>query len=345
MRGGGVRARPAAALAALLLLLTAAAPAAVPAPAVLQAPAAPVAPRAAVGPTVAVDRAEAPKGGSVTVSGTGWRPGALLTLLLCGQNMIGGTNACANGDGRTVTAGADGTFRRSVPVVAPPRPCPCVLHVATVSGDPEAADAALAVTGHPVAVLPEEKGGERLRALSAGLEGSSGLLTWFGAPPARRLVVKVANLGAGPARNPVFRLGVARGVLAPSWEERPWRGTVAAGRTERVVVDVELAAGAYGEHLLSLEYGGKVLVEQRWDVARPWGVTLFWVLLCVVVPLAVFRAGMAVVDRVRSRTPVRPPAGASGAPGALPWFTPATDPRHAPSRRAREEQAREEGAR
>lgn len=34
-------------------------------------------------------------------------------------------------------------------------------------------------------------------------------------------------------------------------------------------------------------------------VGRPWGVTLFWVLLAVVVPAALFRIGMAVVDRAR----------------------------------------------
>lgn len=93
-------------------------------------------------------------------------------------------------------------------------------------------------------------------------------------------------------------------------------------------------------------------------VGRPWGVTLFWILLCVVVPAAVFRIGMAIVDRVRprtSRTPARTrrdrhpqPAGATArlpklrrAPGpagspaaapppsttaALPWFTPDSAP-------------------
>ncbi|GHG77220.1 neocarzinostatin apoprotein domain-containing protein [Streptomyces griseocarneus] len=319
MSGGGVRAWPAAALAALLLALTAAAP-----------EAAATAPPGA--PTAAVDRREAPKGGTVTVTGGGWRPGTLLTLLLCGQNMIGGTNACANADGRAVTTGADGTFRRDLPVVAPPRPCPCVVHVATVTGDAAAADAPLAVTGHPVAALPEQPGGERLGVLDAGLEGSSGLLTWFGAPAGRRLVVTVANLGPGPAKDPVFRVGLARGVLAPSWEERPWRGTVAAGSRERVALDVELPAGAYGDYTVSLAYGGRTLVEQPWAVGRPWGVTLFWILLGVVVPLAVFRAGMAVVDRVRPRTPAGAPeaAGNPGGAPALPWFTPAADPRAEP---------------
>ncbi|PHQ51373.1 hypothetical protein BLA24_16190 [Streptomyces cinnamoneus] len=295
----------------------------------LTAPASPAAaaPAARAAPVATVAPAAAPKGGTARVTGEGWRPRALLTLLVCGQNMIGGTNACANADGRTVTTTADGTFATTVPVAAPPKPCPCVVHVATVTGEPAAADAPLGVQGHPEAPLPPQRDGERLSALEARLEGSSGLLTWFGAPPRRRLVVTVANLGPVPARDPVFRLGTSRGVLAPSWEEHRWRGTVAAGGKERVSLDVELAAGAYGDYLVSLGYGDEVLVEQPWDVSRPWGVTVFWVLLCVVVPLAVFRAGMAVVDRVRPR-PAAPAGTATteeAGPG-LPWFRPGTVP-------------------
>jgi hypothetical protein len=95
-----------------------------------------------------------------------------------------------------------------------------------------------------------------------------------------------------------------------------------------------------------------VLAEQPWGVGRPWGVTVFWILLCVVVPAAVFRAGMAVVDRVRPRRSAgragrhrglrpaeltlrmpwvnaapRTPADDSASPvPALPWFTADNDP-------------------
>lgn len=267
---------------------------------------------AADGPTVAVDRAEAGKGGSVTVTGARWRPGALLTLLICGQNMAGGTNDCANGDGRAVTVGADGRFSRKVPVAEPPKPCPCVVHVATVTGEPAAADAAFRVAGHPVEPLPRQTGRERLSVLGARLEGASGLLTWFGAPPRRKLVVTVGNLGPTPVRDPVFRVGTAHGVLAPAWEEQRWRGTVAAGAKARVALDVELAAGAHGDYAVSLEYGGKLLVEQPWDVPRPWGVTLFWTLLCVVVPATVFRAAMAALTAAGRRREGAPTTGGTG---------------------------------
>ncbi|SPE53001.1 hypothetical protein SNS2_1855 [Streptomyces netropsis] len=267
---------------------------------------------AADGPTAAVDRAEAGKGGSVTVTGAGWRPGALLTLLICGQNMIGGTNDCANADGRAVTVGDDGRFSRKIPVAEPPKPCPCVVHVATVTGGRATTDAAFRVAGHPVEPLPRQTGRERLSVLGARLEGSSGLLTWFGAPPRRKLVVTVGNLGPTPARDPVFRVGTAHGVLAPAWEEQRWRGTVAAGAKARVALDVELAAGAHGDYAVSLEYGGKLLVEQPWDVPRPWGVTLFWTLLCVVVPATVFRAAMAAVAAAGRRRDEAPTAAGTG---------------------------------
>ncbi|WP_251019397.1 hypothetical protein [Streptomyces sp. ISL-11] len=307
--------------------------------------------RAADAPTVTLDRRKAGKGGRVTVTGTGWRPGTLLTLLICGQNMIGGTNTCANADGRTVTTDTKGAFRRELPVAEPPKPCPCVVHVATVTEEAEAADAAFTVAGHPVEPLPSRGGEERLGVLGTRLDGAGGVLTWFGAPPKRRLVVTVGNLGSAPAKDPVFHLGTAHGVLAPSWEERPWRGTIAAGQRARVALDVELPAGAYGDYTVSLKYGDKVLLAEPWDVSRPWGVTLFWILLCVVVPVGLYRAGMAVVDRFRPRTgstaPVRrrartaaartpaartpanrtpaartePSASGEGG-GTLPWFTP-----------------------
>ncbi|MEU7648886.1 hypothetical protein [Streptomyces huasconensis] len=258
-------------------------------------------------PTVTLSAAQAGKGGSVTVNGEGWRPEALLMMLICGQStpgegVVGGTNVCANAEGRAVTTGKDGTFRKKLPVAEPPEPCPCVVHVATVTGEKAKADAAFKVAGHPVKPLPEQSGGGRLSVLSdTRMEGSGSLLTWFGAPPRRTLVFTVGNVGPAPLKDPVFQVGTSHGVFAPQWEERQWRGTVAPGKKARIELPVELSAGAHGDYLVSLKFGGKVLAEQPWGVGRPWGVTVFWLLLCLVVPAAVFRLGMAVVDRLGPR--------------------------------------------
>ncbi|MFE6285965.1 hypothetical protein [Streptomyces sp. NPDC057877] len=306
-------------------------------------------------PTVRLSKSQAGTGGSLTVTGDGWRGRALLMILICGQSVPsrgvpGGTNSCANADGRAVTTDAEGRFRGRLPVAEPPVPCPCVVHVATVTGPKAMADAVFQVAGHAVEPLPAEAAGGRLSVLDdTRLDGSSGLLTWFGAPPTRELVLTVGNIGTEPVRNPVFQVGSAHGVFAPQWDERQWRGTLAPGRKTRIRLPVELTGGAHGDYTVSLKYGGKVLAEQPWRVGRPWGVTLFWVLVCLVVPAALFRAGMAVVDRVRPprtriagprlprlprlprfpglarrlpvKRPAEPPPAHQPAP-TLPWFTP-----------------------
>ncbi|MER7763633.1 neocarzinostatin apoprotein domain-containing protein [Streptomyces sp. NPDC097619] len=258
-------------------------------------------------PAVRLSLDEVAKGTEITVSGTGWRPAALLTLLVCGQNMIGGTNSCANADGRVVTTDATGRFGKQLPVAAPPKPCPCVVAVATVTGERAQVLAPLKITGHPEAALPTDTGTARLAVLAAArLDGGDGILTWFGAPPSRKLVVTLGNLGTAPVKDPLFQVGTAHGVFAPVWEERQWRGTLPPGGKARVELPVELTAGAHGDYAVSVKYGEKLLVVQPWGVDRPYGVVLFWALLCLVVPAAVFRVGMAVVDRVR------PAAGPGG---------------------------------
>ncbi|WUR01720.1 hypothetical protein OG202_20075 [Streptomyces sp. NBC_00310] len=328
---------------------------------VLVAPFAGGAAQAADKPTVKLSKSQAGTGGSVTVTGDGWRPKAILMVLICGQSVPsrgvpGGTDTCANGDGRAVTADDKGDFRRELPVAEPPVPCPCVVHVSTITGPKAAADAAFQVAGHSVEPLPREASGGRLSLLTdSRLTGSSGLLTWFGAPPARELVLTVGNVGTSPVKDPVFQVGTSHGVFAPQWEEQRWRGTIQPGREARITLPVDLAAGAHGDYTVSLEYGGRVLTEQPWSVGRPWGVTLFWLMLSLVVPAALFRIGMAVVDRVRPgreapgrrargrRMPGLPPwvprpspstaahaqprtPSPSPTTSALPWFAPDTDP-------------------
>ncbi|GAA2059626.1 hypothetical protein GCM10009801_00470 [Streptomyces albiaxialis] len=273
-------------------------------------------------PEVSLSRQEAGAGASVTVRGKGWRPKTLLTLLVCGQNAIGGTNTCSNDEGRAVTTGKDGTFRKRIPVTEPPKPCPCVVRATTVTGAHASADAAIKVAGHPVKPLPRDETGGRLTVLAARLDGDSGILNWFGAPEQRKLVLTVGNLGSERAKDPVFEVGTSHGVFAPKWERQQWRGTVDPGRKERIELPVELSSGAHGEYTVAAKHGAKVLTEQPWDVGRPWGVTLFWVLVFVVVPAAVFRLGMVAVDRVRPRQRTgaapSPPPSSSRSPSPAP---------------------------
>ncbi|MFD7629367.1 hypothetical protein ACFV7Q_25635 [Streptomyces sp. NPDC059851] len=305
-------ARPAAAAALLLCLLA-------PAPRASAVPAA-----AAEGePAVALSLQEAAKGAGITVTGTGWRAKTLVMVLLCGQNMIGGTNSCANADGTAVPTGDDGRFTARLTVVAPPKPCPCIVNVTSVSADRATVAAPLKITDHPVAELPAEPGTPRLAMLSGvRLAGEDGVLTWFGAPPDRTFTVTVGNLGPAPVKDPVFQLGTAHGVFAPLWEEVRWKGTIPPGGKAEVRLAVTLAAGAHGDYTVSLKYGDTVVATQPWRVSRPYGVLLFWALLLIVVPAGLFRAGMALVERFRPHP--RPVGTAPAAPAGTTTTTPTT---------------------
>ncbi|MEU6895721.1 neocarzinostatin apoprotein domain-containing protein [Streptomyces sp. NPDC046557] len=315
--GGPARARITALLTAGLAVV-----------ALVLLPAAPAAVADAGEPTAALSLQQVAKGAGITVTGTGWRAKTLVMLLVCGQNMIGGTNSCANADGVAVAVGDDGHFTAQLPVVGPPKPCPCVVNVTSVNGDQSTVALPIKITDHPVAELPADSGTGRLALLTGvRLEGDDGVLTWFGAPPTRKFTVTVGNLGSAPVKDPVFQLGTSHGVYAPVWEEARWKGTVAPGGKAEVRLDVTLAAGAHGDYTVSLKYGDKVVATQPWGVGRPYGVLLFWALLLVVIPTAVFRVGMAVVDRVRPRPASADPAADPEAPTAvLPWFTPDTAP-------------------
>lgn len=265
-------------------------------------PAAPAAADDGAKPAVALSLKEAAKGTEIAVTGTGWRAKTMVMLLVCGQNMIGGTNSCANADGVAVSVADDGHFSAQLPVVAPPKPCPCVVNVTSVNGDQSTVGAPLKITDHPVADLPAEGGTARLALLTAvQLKGEDGVLTWFGAPPGRKFTVTVGNLGSAPVKDPVFQLGTAHGVFAPTWEEVRWKGTIPPGGKAEVSLDATLSAGAHGDYTLSLKYGETVMAAQPWGVARPYGVLLFWGLLLLVIPAGIFRIGMAVVDKVRPR--------------------------------------------
>ncbi|MCX4543254.1 hypothetical protein [Streptomyces sp. NBC_01565] len=278
-------------------------------------PAAPAAAEAGK-PAVELSLKEAAKGTEISVTGTGWPAKTMVMLLVCGQNMIGGTNSCANSDGVAVAVAADGHFAARLPLAAPPKPCPCVVNVTSVNGDQSTVAVPVKITDHPVAELPEESGTARLAMLTGvRLQGDDGVLTWFGAPPGRTFTVTVGNLGSAPVKDPVFQLGTAHGVFAPVWEEARWKGTIPPGGKAEVKLDVTLSAGAHGDYTVSLKYGDKVVATQPWGVDRPYGVVLFWGLLLLVIPAAVFRTGMAVVDRVRPRP--APPGGRHRGANAL----------------------------
>ena len=300
----------AAALLAVLALVTAPTPASALAAAGSSGPAG----RGAV----VANPASAPPGGTTTVSGTGWQAGTLLTVLLCGQNAISGTDSCANTSERAVTTAPNGTFSVQLPVVAPPKPCPCVIHITSVTGADLVVDTPFPVLG--VADVPIAPTPGKLLALTAELDGGDGPMNWFGAPVHRDLRVLVANLGSTAVTNPVFKLGVSHAVYAPVWQDFQWTGTIGPGVRQVITVPADFAFAAHGPYTAELDYAGHQLATRQTRLPRPWGVDLFWVLLYLVVPVGLFRLGLHLLAR-------RHPLPGPGDPPptlSLPWFAPGT---------------------
>ncbi|TDU06270.1 hypothetical protein EDD99_4818 [Streptomyces sp. 846.5] len=314
----------------------------------------PAAPARAAGPSAAVTASPgtAAPGSTTTVTGTGWPARTLLTVLLCGQNEVDGTDDCANGSGRALTTTAGGSFTVELPVVKPPQPCPCVIHATTVTGANVTVNTAFPVIG--VADVPVKQSPGTLLPLTATVSGGGSLMTWFGAPPHRTFKAVIANVGNSAITDPVFRTGIWRSVFAPDWQEFQWSGVIAPGARQEIDIPLDFAAGAHGGYAVQLQYNGTELTTQQVTLPHPWGVTLFWLLLCVVVPVGLFRIGLAAVDRLRPvlalsqphrpgppppyaapgqeydtlvlpPMPVHPPRTAP-LPPTLPWFAPGYGP-------------------
>ena len=236
-------------------------------------------------------------GATATVIGSGWPANTLITVLLCGQNAVNGTDSCANASGRALTTGAGGSFTVQLPVVKPPQPCPCVIHATTVTGANVTVNTPFPVIG--VASVPIKQTPGTMLPLTAGISGGGSLMTWFGAPPHRTFKAVIANVGNSAITDPVFRVGSRHSVYAPDWQEYQWSGVIAPGARQEIDVPLDFAAGAHGGYSVELQYNGTELTTQQVSLPYPWGVSLFWLLLCVVVPVGLFRIGLAVVDRVR----------------------------------------------
>jgi hypothetical protein len=287
----------------------------------------PAAPARAAAPGAAVKASPgtAAPGTTTTVTGTGWPAHTLLTVLLCGQDGVDGTDDCANGTGRALTTTAAGGFTVQLPVVKPPQPCPCVIHATTVTGANVTVNTAFPVIG--VASVPIKQSPGTLLPLTATVSGGGNLMTWFGAPPHRTFKAVIANVGNSAITDPVFRTGIWHSVFAPDWQEFQWSGVIAPGGRQEIDIPLDFAAGAHGGYSVELQYNGTELTTQQVGLDFPWGVTLFWLLLCVVVPVGLFRIGLAVVDRVRpdlarnqDRRRGSPPSGPL-APGPPPPYT------------------------
>jgi hypothetical protein len=299
--------------------------AAVVASALIGALTAPAAYATADGPTLVLSKSTAKLGEYISVTGSGFPIGAQLQVEICG---IGGSsNSCAIAAAVGATADALGGFHRKLPVVEPPTPCPCTVHVTPFAGtaaDP--VDTPIDIPGLrylPRATPVADAGTAKL--MQATAVDDSPFLTQLGADGSARVTITFANLSGGPAPDPGVVLTVSRGGDQVGRYPLAWTGgALPVGARRTLTAELSLPGGWFRDYEIGVALGptGRQATVRTLSAAvRPWGELAAPAALAVgvVCLLAARRRRYEPVRglRVRRGAAGGPRSGA-GVPGAFP---------------------------
>ncbi|MBW9208438.1 hypothetical protein KV102_16270 [Mumia sp. zg.B53] len=257
----------------------------------------------------------------VKVKGVGWPAMTQVQAVVCGDLAIGGSSACDQGTAVLGVANVDGEVDLDLVVGNPPRPCPCVVRLASYTGPALAVDSPLVITGHPTGtpptpVLPLPN----LHVKEVRLEGSGGFWGLFGAAPARKLVVTIENRGTAPAVNPPIKIGVGQ-----SAETEPTVGvgrdlTIQPLQSSRLEMNVELPFAAFGTYHVVGSVGEGDLgttFETTWG-AYPWALIAFTIMCAALLALGIYVRLKAAQERRKARMPGESAAALASKPYGLP---------------------------
>jgi hypothetical protein len=271
---------------------------------------APAAPARAEGLTASVSAPSAKPGTSVKVTGAGWPAGQLLQLVTCGELAMTGSGACDMRAALATPARADGTFSVDIRVGDPPRPCPCVVHVALVgTGANGHVDVPLEIPGHATGPAPTAASTvARLDAVRIRLDGRPSWTEWFGARAERTLVYEVRNPGAQSLRELPLNVRVGKGGGDPT--AAPRTGEIRPGETREYRVPVTIPFAAFGRYQVRADIAGLGEASVAYD-AYPWGL---FALNAIGLALIVF----GVHRRLRARRRAGDPVPHSDDPLLLP---------------------------
>jgi hypothetical protein len=227
-------------------------------------------PARAEGLTASAGAPSARPGAALRVTGAGWPAGQLLQLVTCGELAMTGSGACDMRAALATPARADGTFSVDIRVGDPPRPCPCVVHVALVgTGASGHVDVPLDIPGHASGPAPTATSTlARLDVTRIGLGGRPSWTEWFGARAERTLVYEVRNPGAQSLRELPLNVRVGKGGGDPT--AAPRSGEIRPGETREYRVPVTIPFAAFGRYQVRADIAGLGTASVHHD-AYPWG--------------------------------------------------------------------------
>ncbi|TIC88279.1 hypothetical protein E8D34_04885 [Nocardioides sp. GY 10113] len=248
-------------------------------------------------------------GERISVYLSGWAPGTQLQAALCGDNAIGGSRACHLPSAVTGTTDPEGALTLQLVLDRPPRPCPCVVHVAPFSGQGTPIDIPVNVVGVRIGTPPAPTVTEpaALRLEGLRVEGGASLLRAFGLGGDARLVLTVANDGGEAGALPGLRYGFGAAAAASTLTDPGI--VVPAGESREVVLEAPVPVAAIGAQRASVGWGdGSGLLVDAELTTYPWATLA----LLVSVPCAAW-----LITRARRRAAAAAPPAAP-TPSAYP---------------------------
>ncbi|MBB5873324.1 hypothetical protein F4553_006758 [Allocatelliglobosispora scoriae] len=250
---------------------------------------------AADGRSVVLSVPKAIPGDVIRATGTGWPGGQLIQIVTCGELALPGSSSCDMPGAIATTVKGDGTFALDIVIGDPPRPCPCVVHVASVgAGEAGHVDSPIEIVGHKTGPTPVPgRTSTVLEVIEARLTGGGSVSAWFGGAQHRTLVYTIRNAGPGAVTGVPLTVRVGRSedaVPAPS------TGELRAGQTRTYEVAVTIPFAAFGDYPVTVEVAGAGRARAVHS-AYPWGLVLVNLLGLVLIAVGVARR----VRRVRVR--------------------------------------------
>lgn len=272
-------------------------------------------------PTVSIDRTGTAAGEEMAITGTGWRPGAVLIVELCGQGGLDGSTDCDVARQRTAGVSAEGRFSTPLRAGVPPTPCPCVVKV-TDQESHISATAPIAVQGVPTVPIVEAEAPVRAISITDAVVSGGSWTEWFGAASPRTLELTLQNTGDVTITDPGLTVTWGRGNRPTGFVAVDAVEAMTPGETLIVTVTLPREALSIGRFTAVAELpglGDEARAEVR-DTIVPWGLVA---LALVVLQLLL----LAVRNRLRRRIVDEPseeirgdqePPGSEGAAADVP---------------------------
>ncbi len=203
-------------------------------------------------PTASVSPGAAAPGSPVIVRGSGFAPGTLVSVELCGNEARRGSADCDQSSALDAGASSTGDVAVQLIVGTPPSPCPCVVKL-TGLGSSATASTPFVVSGAPTAdpgtlaaQYPDVS--RQINVIDAHFTGSGPWTAWFGASPHRELVYTVQNIGNVAVQDPPIIIAVGKSDNPTGIVHPPPLGTLAPGESQTYHTTVDLGAFSWGQY-------------------------------------------------------------------------------------------------